>query len=906
MVKEVESFSGAVMHTGKWYQLTPEDVCEFFDTTEYGLTTTEAERRLQKYGHNVLAKTVGQSRFRLLLNQLQNPLIYILLIAGLLTVLLEHYTDSMVIFAVVILNSVVGFVQEYRAEEAMRRLSEIVAPKAKVVRDRVEFEVDSSQLVPGDIVLLSSGVKVPADVRLCRVKELRIDESLLTGESTTVEKTTDKIDPGNLTSGDQVNMAFMGTVVASGRGRGVVVETGASTQLGRISEDMKATKRSKTPLMLRMERFSKRIGIAILSLSILIFSLGTGLGEPILEMMLTAVSTAVSAIPEGLPAVLTITLSVGASRMAKRNAIIRKLSAVETLGSTTVICSDKTGTLTKNEMTVTKVFTFGRRYDVTGIGYKPEGKILFEGNIVKEDASLDLTLMIGLLCNESEVYCCSEDGFWKVSGDPMEAALLVSAMKRGIDLEDARRRYQRLDFVPFESERGYMATLHEFQGRKTVFLKGAPEKVCELFKSACNVQGEVEPCRCEQLFEEADKLAAEGLRVLAMAYKEVPDETREITHESIEEGGLIFAGFQAMIDPPRPDAVEAVEQCRRAGIRVIMVTGDYPVTARAIAQRMGIVQGTEVIAGEEMERISDEELGEKVERVSVFARVSPHHKLRVVKALQERGEIVAVTGDGVNDATALKAAHIGAAMGITGTDVAREASHMVLTDDNFSSIFAAVREGRVVFENIRKVTLFLVSTGVGEVLTILAALLLRFPLPFLPAQILWINLVTNGLQDVALAFEPGEKRLERRRPRDPKEGILSGLAFRMGLAGVFLMTGVMLAFWWELMSGASLVEARSVALTTMVFFQFFYVFVCRSETRPVFAMNPLSNRFLFLSVAAAFVAQLLVLYHPTLQFIFHTAPIPFQKLGWVLMIAASILFVETEKIVRRRGETGTA
>ncbi len=886
------------MSKDSWYQLDFRDIFNRLMSSEQGLTAPEARMRLEKYGYNRLEKARGPSPIVMLLNQFKNPLIYILLVAGLITLGLSKYIDTAVIMFAVALNAMIGFIQEYKAEEAMKKLALMVAPKARVLRNGLEVEIDAGDIVPGDIVILSSGVRVPADLRLFMVKELKINESALTGESVPVEKKTGKITAENLMPSDQENMAFMGTVVSTGRGRGIVVETGIRTEFGKISEMIKKTEVAKTPLIIRMDHFSKRLGAAIVLLCGVVIVFGAVSGERIIEMLLTAAALAVAAIPEGLPAVVTITLSVGVSRMAKRNAIIRKLPAVETLGSVTVICSDKTGTLTKNEMTVKKVYTFERVYEVTGTGYDPNGDFLIDGISVQgADISLDLTLLIGMLCNESEAYL--ENGVWKISGDPTEGALIISAKKRGFDPEKVKQEYRLIDIVPFESERGYMATVHENKGKKIVFVKGAPEKIFSMFKSVCYISGEVETCYSEQLLDVAHSLASEGLRVLAMAYKELPFEVQEITHKDVEQGGLIFAGYQAMMDPPRPEAVVAIAQAKKSGIKIVMVTGDHSSTAKSIAEQIGIVENNaEVITGRELEEMSDDDLYQKVKNVPVFARVAPHHKLRIVKAFQHHGEIVGVTGDGVNDATALKAAQIGIAMGVTGTDVAKDASDMVLADDNFASIYSAVKEGRIVFDNIRKVTIFLVSTAVGLIMTVIASLILRMPLPFLPVQLVWLNLVTNGVQDIALSFERGEEGVEKQPPRSIKLSILSGLIPRLTITGIVLMFGTLMVFSWQLNSGATLGQARTAALTTMVFFQFFYAFMSRSEQRTVFSMNPFGNRFLFISIAAAFTAQMLAIYYPALQFVLGTEPVSAETLLWVLLAASSLLTVEIEKYLR--------
>jgi Ca2+-transporting ATPase len=703
--------------------------------------------------------------------------------------------------AVVILNAAIGYIQEFKAEESIRALMKLTVPKARVLREGVEKEINSEELVPGDIVLLSSGSKVPADVRLI---ELRADEALLTGESLPVEKITAAIKEDNLIPGDRKNMAFMGTIVVSGRAKGIVVETGQRTSLGQIAEEVREVTEVKTPLQIKFEKFAGFIGFFVLGISAFILIAGTLLGGRLSEMFMVAVATAVSVVPEGLPVAVTIAMAIGVSRMAQRNAIIRKLPAVETLGDTTVICSDKTGTLTKNEMTVRLIYDGAHTYEVTGGGYYPKGEILHEKIPITKGERRDLIRMlrIGLLCNESNIY--EEEGQYKVDGDPTEGALIVSAIKAGLNPEEEKENYQQVAIIPFESERGYMATLHKHRGKKVIFIKGAPEKLLEMC-TECMIG---EDAKIKKIVHISNEFAKEGLRVIALAYKDVPPDQEEITHEDIKEG-LTYAGLQGMMDPPREESFIAVEGCRTAGIRTVMVTGDYAVTAAAISKQLGIADDTpHVLEGKEIETIDDEELFSRAKDVSVYARVSPLHKLRIVQQLVSHGEIVAVTGDGVNDAPALKAAHIGIAMGRKGTDVAKESSDMVVTDDNFASIVNAVEEGRVVYDNIKKVTLFLVSCGLGELLAILAAILTGFPIPYIPAQILWLNLVTNGLQDVALAFEPGEKGVINRPPRDPGEGILSRLIIqRTLLMGIILASGTMFIFISSIKTGVHLERA---------------------------------------------------------------------------------------------------
>ncbi len=886
-----------------WYQLSVREVLQKLGTSESGLTAEEAKKRLDRYGPNKLAEEEKISRFKILLHQFTSPLIYILLIAGVVTILLKEYIDSGVIFAVVILNAIIGYIQEYKAEESVRALKKMVVPKARVIRDGKEREINSEELVPGDIVLLASGTKVPADLRLLHAIELKIEEAMLTGESLPSEKSTHAIKEENLTPGDQKNIAFMGTVVVSGRAKAVVVATAEDTILGRIAKDVREVGIVKAPLQEKIHNFAKAIGLIVLGASTMLFFIGLLTGESAKDMFMTAVAASVATIPEGLPIVVTIAMAVGVARMARQNAIIRKLPAVETLGSTTVIGTDKTGTLTKNEMTVKTIYDGLHLYEVEGSGYEPKGNILFEGLPVesKEKRHLIDLLRIGLLCNESDIY--EEEGQYKIDGDPTEGALIVSAMKGGLNPEEERERYPQIAIIPFESERGYMATLHRHRGKKLVFVKGAPERVIEM----CRIDAHGNEVNKKEILHTASLLAKQGMRVLAFAYKEVHEDIEELTCKDVERcdamSGLIFTGLQGMIDPPRPEAIEAIDGCKKAGIRVVMITGDHPQTAVAIAKKLKIAgDDSDVITGKEIEGMTDEELFEAVKRVNVFSRVSPQHKLRITEQLKRHGHIVAVTGDGVNDAPALKSAHIGVAMGRTGTDVAKEASDMVLTDDNFASIFNAVKEGRIVFDNIRKVTFFLIPTGVAAILSILGTIILGVPIPYVPAQLLWINLVTNGLQDVALAFEPGEKGIINRPPRDPKEGIMSRLLIeRTVIVGLLISAGVVFNFITSLEAGDSIQKARTVAVTTMVFFQFFQAWNSRSEYESVFHISPMSNPFLFFSMIAAFLAQLSVIYVPALQWVFRTEPISMNEWLQILIVSATvILVVEIDKWMRRK------
>jgi Ca2+-transporting ATPase len=880
-----------------FYDLTHEELLEKLKTTDDGLSSEEAVRRLSQHGPNRLGDEERISRVRIAARQFTSPLIYILVIAAGVTALLQEYIDTGVILAVVVLNAVIGFFQEYRAEESVRALKRMVVPRARVLRDGREREIDSVDVVPGDVVLLASGSKVPADIRLTKVLELKTDESMLTGESLPAEKTAAPVRERNLPPGDQRNMAFLGTVVVSGRGRGVAVATGQRSVLGGIAREMREASVAQAPLQEKFHRFSTMIGYAVLAAAALLFGIGLLVGESVKEMFMTTVAAAVATVPEGLPAVLTIALSVGVRSMARRNAIVRKLPAVETLGSTTVICTDKTGTLTKNEMTVKVVHDGEHVFGVTGTGYDPAGEVLHEWLPISEQERADLfwNLRIGMLCNESDIY--EENGAYKVDGDPTEGALIVAALKGGLRKEEEKRQWPQIAMVPFESDRGYMATLHRHGGKKYIFVKGGPERILDLC-TACRLTGAV---RSREVLETAHRFAAEGMRVLAMAYKEAPPDLEELTHEHVE-GDLVLAGLQGMIDPPRPEAVEAVQGCRKAGIRVVMITGDHATTAASIGRMIGIGDERQaVLTGKELEAMSDDELYERVPEVSIYARVAPHHKLRIARQLIRRGEIVAMTGDGVNDAPALKAAHIGIAMGRTGTDVAKEASDMVITDDNFATIFAAVEEGRVVFDNIRKVVFFLIPTGVAAILSIIGTIVLGLPMPYTPSQLLWINLVTNGLQVLALTFEPGEKGVVLRPPRDPKEGVMSPVLLqRTVMIGTLIAAGVLYSFHHALAIGEHLEQARTIAVTTMVFFQFFQTWNSRSETQSVFRMSPFGNPRLFLAIAASVLAQLAMIYVPALRWVFQTEPLSAEE--WVRVGALSltvILAVEADKWLRR-------
>jgi P-type Ca2+ transporter type 2C len=880
-----------------WHHLAVGEVEELLGTGGHGLTQQEAAARLQRHGLNALDEEAPASGWLVLLRQFRSPLIYILVLALTVTLVLGEHLDASVIAVVLVVNAAIGSTQERKAEGAVRALMQLVVPRARAVRDGRDQEIDSRDLVPGDVVLLESGVRIPADLRLVSTTGLRVDESLLTGESMPMTKTTTPVASGAVLS-DRTCMAYTGATVTAGRGTGVVVATGARTELGAIAGLMRTEAMSATPLQRRMDHFAKLVGVAVAVAAVVAFGSGVAMGEPVGDMFLIAVALAVSAVPEGLPVAVTITLAVGVRRMARRNAVIRRLPAVETLGSTTVIGSDKTGTLTENRMTVQEIWTPGHTFRLAG--GVPGGEFL-EGDepaAIEADRALHLTLLAGVLTNEADFHW--RGGELTTTGDPTEVALLLSAMTADLDPGDVRTAYSTFAEIPFEAAQQYSASIRTRHDRHTFFVKGAPERVLSMCTEMMVDEGQV-PIDHDQVAGAARRLASQGQRVLAFAHRPLAEPLSDAS-ELGEPRGLVFLGLQAMIDPPRAGVKGAIDACRSAGIRVVMITGDHVDTARAMADHLGIGSTGGALTGAELADLDGDEFSRLVEDVSVYARVSPEDKLRIVRALQELGHVVAVTGDGVNDAPALKAAEIGIAMGQKGTDVAREASEMVLADDDFVSIVAAVEEGRVTFDNIRKVTFFLVSTGVAEITAILVAVWLGWPLILLPAQLLWLNLVTNGLQDVALAFEPAEKGVLRRPPRRPGGGVLDRLMWeRVALAGLVMGAGMLAMFRWELDATGSLARAQAVALTTMVVYQVFQVGNARSETMSVLRRNPFSNPFLFLATVAAMGIHVAALYLPPTQYVLRVEPIDVG--GWlrIVVVATSILVaMEAHKALRHR------
>ncbi|MFA7160471.1 MAG: HAD-IC family P-type ATPase, partial [Kiritimatiellia bacterium] len=800
--------------------------------------------------------------------------------------------------------------QEYKAERAIEALAKMVKSETTVRRTGRKQRLPSSELVPGDVVLLQSGDSVPADLRLFKVRSLQVEEAALTGESVPVQK-DDKPLPPDTVLGDRLNLCFAGTLVTYGQAEGVVTGTGDSTEMGRIAVMISGATEMSTPLTQKIAEFSRLLLYVILGLAALAFAVGVLRGESPSAMFMAAVALAVGAIPEGLPAAVTITLAIGVARMARRHAIIRKMPAVETLGSTTVICSDKTGTLTENKMTVSRVWAGGQMFAVTGNGYEPSGQFLLEKSAVEPGSipALKECLLAGLLCNDSQLVM-KEDRL-QVEGDPTEAALIVAARKAGLDSEDLHRRLPRVDVIPFESEHMYMATLHgEGQGR-LIYKKGSIESLLDRCDHLSDRSGNDKPIDQTAIFAAVEKMTSEGLRVLAFARRRMPDGHAALAREDVS-GGLTLLGLQGMIDPARPEAIAAVAKCQSAGITVKMITGDHRDTAVAIGRKLGLRSGhdgapVQAMTGKELEHVSEENLPETAERTAVFARVAPEQKLRLVRALQKRGHIVAMTGDGVNDAPALKQADIGVAMGITGTDVAKGAADMILTDDNFASIEAAVEEGRNVFANLTKFIAWTMPTNGGEGLLLLAAIFLGTALPVLPVQLLWINMTTALLLGMMLVFEPKEKDLMARPPRAANMPILTPrLLWRILAVSVMMLIGGFALFAWEQNRGAGLPEARTAVVNVIVMVEAFYLLNCRSLSRPLFALGLFSNMWVIFGIAAMMAAQLLFTYAPFMNTLFHSAPI--SAPAWIRIIGiglAVFIFVEIKKnfAAARRAKT---
>lgn len=868
-------------------------------SADKGLDLLEAERRLKHFGENVITGKRAKTGLERFLLQFHQPLVYILIAAGLVTAYLGEWVDSLVILAVVFVNAIVGFIQESKAVKALDSLSSSMSTETTVFRSGKPLKIPTSQVVPGDIVVLRSGDKIPADMRIFSFKELRIDESTLTGESLPVDKSAGRLPPETVLA-DRKNMAYAGTLVSFGQGRGIVVATGNKTEIGRISGLIDSADELDTPLTQKITRFSHMLLIAILVLASASFVLGLLRDEPVNEIFMAAVALAVGAIPEGLPAAVTIILALGVSRMAARKAIIRKLPAVETLGGTTIICSDKTGTLTENQMTVQSVSSGGTYYSVSGTGYGFEGTVQSYGDDIGANKALEECFRAGLLCNDATI--TQKEGRPVVEGDPTEGALIVSAGKYGLQSDQEQAALKRIDELPFESEWQYMATLHETGDSRVVYLKGAVEKVLDCCADSMLASGESAALDEKAIAEAQREMASNGLRVLAFARKELPADGELVRADACL--GMTFVGLQGMIDPPREEAKAAIATCQKAGIRVKMITGDHALTAEAIGIRLGlrggdcsIGQDCPVLTGIEIAQLNDAELIEKAQDIPVFARVSPEQKLRLVMALQKKGEVCAMTGDGVNDAPALKQADIGVAMGITGTEVAKEAADMVLTDDNFATIEAAVEEGRGVFANLVKFIAWTLPTNAGEGLVILAAILFGATLPILPVQILWINMTTAACLGMMLAFEPKEPGIMDRPPRNPARPILDKVILRrIGIVSAFLLICAFGLFKWELLNGASVEKARTMAVNVFVVIEAFYLFNARSFSRSPFDLGFTSNKWVIGGFVSMMILQVLFTYTPVMNKLFSSAPI--DVLDWIkIILCGSIVYwvVEFDK-----------
>lgn len=907
-----------------WHALSVDEVVGRLETdVEIGLSEQSVKERQEKYGKNQLKEAPGRTIWQMVYEQLREPLILILLASALISGLMDELIDTFVILAIVVLNTILGVVQESKAEQSLAALKRLSAPMARVLRQGHVQDVPAADLVPGDVVLLEAGANVPADCRLVEAANLKCEEAALTGESVPVDKGTAPIDDPEAGIGDRTNMVFAGTTVTYGRGMAVVVSTGMNTEIGKIAEMIQTTDREPTPLQLKLAELSKILGGLALALVVLVFFAGVFRGEPVKDMFLTSISLAVAAIPEGLPAIVTIVLALGVQRMARRNAIIRKLPAVETLGTATAIASDKTGTLTQNEMTVARVYVNGKEVDVTGQGYDPTGEFkLREGGKKPEGSdaqSLNLLLTASALANDARLEDTGTG--YRMVGDPTEGALVVAAEKFGRKLSELHKMWPRVNEIPFDSARKRMTTFHQvvagelgeaISGPLVAFTKGGPDVLLELC-SRYYENGEVKALTDEvkqRLLDVNQGMAADALRVLGVAYRLWDAMPGELTPEVVETD-LVFVGFLGMIDPPRPEAKTAVLEAKTAGIRPMMVTGDHKATAAAIAKELGIMEeGDDVLSGPEIEAMSDEELARRIGGTSVFARVSPEHKVRIVEALKSQNQIVAMTGDGVNDAPALKRADIGAAMGITGTDVAKEAADMVLADDNFATIVAAVKEGRTIYANIQKAIHYLLSCNIGEIVGIFFSIMFGLGRPLTAIQILWVNLVTDGLPAMALGVENPEPGVMERPPRNPKAGIFSGgLGWTIGLQG-FLIGALTLGAYYFTHKGAlaagmtpndAVVHARTTAFATLAFSQLFHSYNTRSRDKSLFRIGFFGNKYLNLAFLASGLLQLMVVTVPFFQPLFDTTTLTASEVLEVVLLSISpLVVVELVKLVFHR------
>lgn len=877
-----------------WHSQTIESSLKELKTSLLGLSRSKAKKRLSIYGRNEIEVGKKRSVWRRWANQFNNILIYILLFSVLITGFLQQWVDSSVILGVVFLNALIGYFQETKAEKAIESLKKMMTLEVTVIRDGKRERIKAAELVPGDIVLLSAGDKVPADLRLLKSHNMEIDEAILTGESLPVDKSFERVSEDTRLS-ERSSMAYSGTLITTGNGIGLVVATGDQTEIGKISRMLKRGAEFSTPLLRQITRFGHWLALIILSISILIFLFGIFVRHyPVNEMFIAAIAIAVSLVPEGLPAIISIALAVGVTRMARRHAIIRRLASVETLSSVTVICTDKTGTLTKNELTIQSIYTADDSYDVTGIGYNDDGKIQQANGSADSNAALSLLIRAGALCNDAELNY--ENERWCLHGSPMDGALLSLGLKANIDLEIEKEEYPRTDIIPFDSQHKFMATLHhDHEGNSYTFLKGAPEKILMLCSHQLSNQDKVS-IDIAYWLEKINELAENGMRVLALAYRKNEGEQNTLTFENIKSN-FVFLGIVGIADPPREEVFDAVASCHRAGITVKMMTGDHRLTAQAVAKQVGI-ESNSVLSGENIDVMSDKQLENIVEDIDIYSRMVPEHKLRLIKALRAKQHIVAMTGDGVNDSPALESADIGIAMGIKGTEVTKEASEMILADDNFASIKEAVKEGRNVYKNLKKAILFILPSNAGEGFSVLFAILFGYLLPITPLQILWANMVTAVTLALALAFDPPEKTLMKEKPRDPNEPLLSHfLLWRIGFVSILYVSCMFGLFAYEMSHSANINLARTMVVNVLVLLEIVYLLNCRRINRSVLTIQGVFGSKAVL-IASFFVVcfQLAFTYLPFMQFLFKTQAIHFKQ--WLMCIVLAILvflIIEAEK-----------
>lgn len=910
----LEEIAVSMYSTRQWPKLAALETAALLGSDPaQGLTHKEAESRMKKYGPNQLKEAKQASLILVFLSQFKDMMVGILIVATIISFFLGEYPDAIAILAIMLLNGILGFVQEVRAERSLQALKSLASPMAKVIRDGRQRIVPASQLVPGDLVLLEAGDRVPADLRLVQANRLEVEESALTGESVPVTKTDKSLitasSADQIPLGDQTNMAFMGTLVSGGTGKGVVVKTGMVTEIGKIAHLINEAEQSATPLQHRLEQMGKILIVVAVCLTAVVIWAGVMHGHDLMTMFLAGVSLAVAAIPEGLPAIVTIALALGVQRMIKRNVLVRKLPSVETLGCASVICSDKTGTLTQNKMTVTQASIGGIRYDVTGSGYDPAGHILVDGKPADpaKDEALGLLLHITERCNNAQlvreeqqqrkmlVFSTAQES-WSIIGDPTEGALLVLAAKGMAGTKSmTAKQAARIDELPFDSDRKMMSVVDCSPDKKlTLYAKGATEALlarCTKIHSGGKLVPLTSHLREQALFQ-AEQMAKQALRVLGFAYKPLSGYKPGMPSLQLEND-LVFVGMAGMIDPPRAEVKEAIHLCRQAGIKTVMITGDHQITAEAIGKQIGLLsQSGNVLEGREINQMNEEELSRYVEKTSVYARVSPEHKLRIVRALQQNGHVVAMTGDGVNDAPAIKLADIGISMGITGTDVTKEASDLILRDDNFSTIVSAVEEGRNIYDNIRKFIRYLLASNVGEILVMFFAMLMGLPLPLVPIQILWVNLVTDGLPAMALGVDTAESNIMQQNPRNKLENIFGrGLGWKIISRGFLIGTMTLAAFWLTLKEDPqNLVHAQTVSFATLVLAQLIHVFDCRSE-RSVFHRNPFGNMYLIWAVLSSLALMLCVIYFKPFQPIFTTSGLSLRDWALVFVTAGVPTFV---------------